>query len=598
MDFIPFLFKKDLKRLKYVLVVWLVLILAQSALGIGGPRLASESFEFQMLLPLLTKLIGFLQGLMMIVIIPLIIQADSVVGTTAFWFTRPISRKGLLLSKSLAMLTVMVLPLLVAELFVLGANGASVYHLLLAVPEVIIEKLAYIIPFVILASVTTKFSRYALVGIIVVAIVVVVMILISVTGIIFPVIRQLGNSDIYKIASLEASYNVVKSLFIIIIGSLLVTHQFMTRRTARTAKLLVAAYILMWCVTNFWNIDFLKETAAVKSSAIKVEGVSLDFDSQYLTVSDEFRFSKSDAREKSIGTKDIVRGLPEGQFAILKGMYDAKMEYPDGNVLESEYLSTFKREGYYAEKFMLPIQSVLGDIKLVNPFTDKFSYTEIFSLDGRNLHQYKDKAGTYSAKANLDIYKYEIVSEVRLGEGMKDSFGAEQIVIYDVLKKDNAVSVVLHEKIINLLFDRRIKKVSRFDMSRNIYSEYNPVYLLFNKERREAFLPESGSNINANVMDALGPMRLRTKSKLLDFTDVNNRNEVLPELDGEWLGSAELVRMNAVLTGTAEVDFTIEGFSLPGESTSASSELDELDQQLRMQDKQMNRWIPEEKKPD
>ena len=44
MNFIPFLFKKDLIRLKYVLLVWLVLILAQSALGIGGHRLASESF--------------------------------------------------------------------------------------------------------------------------------------------------------------------------------------------------------------------------------------------------------------------------------------------------------------------------------------------------------------------------------------------------------------------------------------------------------------------------------------------------------------------------------------------------------------------------
>ena len=602
MNFIPFLFKKDLIRLKYVFLVWLVLILAQSALGIGGHILAAEIFEFQMLLPLLTKLIGFLQGLMMIVIIPLVIQDDSIVGTTAFWFTRPISRKGLLLSKACSILTVLVLPLLVAELFVLAANGASGYHLLLAVPEVVIEKLAYIIPFVILASVTTKFSRYALVGIIVVAIVVVVLILISVAGMIFPVIRQLGNqlgnAKMYKIASLEASYYVVKRLYIIMIGSLLVTHQFMTRRTARTVKLLVTAYIVMWGLTNFWNFDFLKEAAAVKSSAIKVEGVSIDFDPQYLTVSDEFRFSKSDARGKSISTKHIVSGLPEGQFAILKRIYNAKIEYPDGSILESQYVSTLKREGYYAEKFMPSIQGVLGDVKLVNPFTDKFSYTEIFSLDGRNLHRYKNKVGTYSAKTKLDIYKYEIVSEIQLGEGMKGSFGAEQVFIYDVLKKDNAVSVVLHEKIINLLFDRRVKKVSRVDMSRNMYSEYNPVYLLVNKERREAFLPEAGSNINANLMDALGPMRLRTRSKLFDFTDINSRNDILPKIDDEWLADAELVRMNAVLTGTAEIDFTVEDFSLPTESTSASGKLDELDQALRKQDKQMNRWNPEEKKLD
>jgi len=81
MNFIPYLFKKDLIRLKYLLLVWLLLILAQSALAIGGINLAAEFLQFQMFLPLLTKLMSFLQGLMIIVIVPLIIQDDSLVGT-------------------------------------------------------------------------------------------------------------------------------------------------------------------------------------------------------------------------------------------------------------------------------------------------------------------------------------------------------------------------------------------------------------------------------------------------------------------------------------------------------------------------------------
>jgi len=445
-----------------------------------------------------------------------------------------------------------------------------------------------------LAAVTPKLSRYAFVGVIVFAIVVVVMILIFVAGSIFAGIRQLGSVDIYKTASLEASYTTAKCLYTIIIGGLLISYQFMTRRTSRTAMLFVAAWIVMWTGTFFWDFDFLKESAAVEGSAIKVEGISLGFDPQYLMVSDQLRYNKNDLREKSISTRNTVSGLPEGQFAILKGMYDAKMEYPDGSVLESDYISTLKRQGYYNEKFMHPIQKVLGNVKIVNPFNEEFSYTEIFSLDGANFHKYKDKAGTYSARAKLDIYKYDIVSEVSLGEGMKGVFGAEQVVVYDVLERDNAVSVIFHEKKINLLFDRRVKKVSRLDMSQNIYSEYSHVYLLVNKERGEAFLPEATrSNINANAMDALGPMRVNTKAKMLDFTNVNSRNIALPKINKEWLAGAELVRMNAVLTGTADVDFRVENFSLPSESTSETSKLDELDQQLKMQDKQMQKWNPE-----
>ncbi len=68
--------------------------------------------------------------------------------------------------------------------------------------------------------------------------------------------------------------------------------------------------------------------------------------------------------------------------------------------------------------------------------------------------------------------------------------------------------------------------------------------------------------------------------------------------DDQWLAGATLVRMNAVLTGTAEVNFTSDDFILPSESTAASRTLDKLDQQLRMQDKNMNRWNPEGKKAD
>ena len=47
-----------------------------------------------------------------------------------------------------------------------------------------------------------------------------------------------------------------------------------------------------------------------------------------------------------------------------------------------------------------------------------------------------------------------------------------------------------------------------------------------------------------------------------------------------------------MLTGTAKVDFTIEDFSLPSESTSPADKLDVLDQELKKQDKQMQRWNP------
>lgn len=597
MKFIPYLFKKDLIRLKYLLLVWLLLILAQSALGIGGHNLAAEYLEFQMFLPLLTKLISFLQGLMIIVIVPLIIQDDSIVGTTAFWFTRPISRKGLLFTKSGLVLILLALPPLIAEIFVLAAHGATIYHLLLAVPEILIEKLAFIVPFVILAALTPKFSRYALVGIIVFAVLTVLAITSSVITIFLPNLRKyLYNVALFKNPSLEASIDVAKDIYVILIGSILITHQFLARYTAKTIRWLVVAFLIMICLTRIWNWDFLKEVSKTKSLATISDSLSVEFDTQYLIASDERRIRKKDVRGKSISIKQTVKGLPVGQFAILREMEDVQIEYPDGTILKSKYVSTRKRETASAEKFRLPIQAALGDVKLLlfpSISREAFSGTEIFSLDESDFYQFKNKTGTYSAHADFDIYEYEIVLELPLKQGAKDTFGSEQVVIYDVLERPNTISIIVGEKKTYLLFDRSVKKKSRHDMAQDIFSEYNNVYLIANKNRREAFLAKEGGNLYANATAAFGPTRLETIAKQFDFTNLNDRSELLPKIDKEWLADAELVRIDAVKVGTAKINFTVEGFSLPSKSTATSKEMDELDQQLRMQDKQMKEWSPE-----
>ena len=597
MKFIPYLFKKDLIRLKYLLLVWLLLILAQSALAIGGINLAAELLQFQMFLPLLVKMIGFLQGLMIIVIVPLIIQDDSIVGTTAFWFTRPISRKGLLFTKSCLVLILLVILPLIAEIFVLASHGATAYHLFLAVPEILIEKLAFITPFVILAALTPKFSRYALVGVIIFTVFVVVGIILTVITIFLPYlhfIRYFVNVKIYKNPSLAASIDVAKDIYVILIGSFLIVHQFLTRHTARTIMWLVIAFLVMICFPRMWNWDFLKEELYIAETSTAIsDSLSVEFDTQYIVVSDELRIRKKDVREKSISIKQTVKGLPVGQFAILKDMEEVQMKYPDGTVLESEYTSTYQRETPYNKKYMLPIQAVLKDIKLLNPYEKKFSYTEIFSLDESDFYQFKNKTGTYSAQADFDIYEYEIVSQLPLNQGSRDSFGSEQIVVYDILERPHAISVIINEKKINLLFDRSVKRKSRYDLSQDIYSQYNHVYLIVNKNRHEAFLAETGGNLYADAMAAFGPTRLETVAKQFDFTDLNDRSELLPKIDKEWLANAELVRLDAVKTGTAQINFTVEDFSLPSKSDSTSKEIDELDRQLRIQDKKMKERYPE-----
>lgn len=609
MNFIPYVFKKDLTRLKILLIVWLLLIAAQSALGIGGIKIASEILEFQMFLPMLTMLINALQGLMIIVMVPLIIQADSMVGTTAFWFTRPISRKALLITKLSFVLTVLVGMPLLAEMFVLAANGVMLDRMFLAIPEIILEKTAFIIPFVFLAVLTPKFSRYALVGIIVYVSLMVLGILSSIISIFIPGIARLAfNFDVMTNASLRASVKLAQEIFIVLGGGMLIVHQCLTRYTARTIRFFVVGYIVFLAISRTWAWDYLYQTTDKGAESRISDSVQLGFDTRHVLISEEMRYRKTDSREKSVSVKVFAKGLPENQFFILTELKDVFIIYsekdsvqpksaltPAGErtyqkeTVKSGYVSTKIRESYTDEKFMPALQSALGSIKIMNPFYGDFAHTEILSLEDGYFNQYKDREGTYAAKADLDVYQYEKVAEVPLIQGAREAFSSQQIVVYDILEKPHGISVVVGEKRTNLLLDRTVKKESFLEKAQDMYSDFKSVYLIVNEVKGEAFLAESGGIFHFDPMSAHGQTRLETKAKQFDFTYMNDRNTVLPKIDEEWLTGAKLVRLDAVKLGSKRIDVKVDGFVLPTQSTSTKSEMHDLDQQLRQQDKQMKR---------
>lgn len=595
MNFLPYLFKKDFFRIKMLLLVWFLLIIAQSALSIGGISIAAEFLRFQVFLPLLTKLLGVLQGLIIIVIVPLIIQDDSLVGTTAFWFTRPISRKALLITKSCLIFTFLTALPLIAEIVVLTANGAAFHHILLAAPEILLEKLAFIIPFFILAVLTPKFSKYALVGIIVFAVIAVIGIIASVAAMFLPAIPKnlFYNVEFFKNPSLAASCDVAEDVYMIFIGSILVIHQFLTRNTSRTIKFFVVSWLILFCFPKVWNWDFLKEVTPAKNTAAMSTALSIDFNTKDIIVSDALRYSRKGDRKKSITVKQTIKGLPPEQFAILRKNKNTQIKYPDGTILKSEYLSTNRKVRVSDEKFMSPLQAVLGEIKLLNPFLETTTHTEIFSIKQSDFYQYKGKVGAYSTQADFDIYKYEISSQVFLKQGARALFGSEQIVIYDVLEKPNGISVIIGEKKINLLFDRTVIKKSPYDFAKDIYSNYKQVYVIVNKKRNEAFLAEVGGSLFPDVAAAYGKTRLETKAKQFDFTYVNDRNGTLPKIDKKWMADAEMLKIAAVKIGTQHSDFEIENFTLPSKSTKTINKIDEIERQLRLQDKQMKKLNPE-----
>src|SRR5258706_13828580 len=101
MNLIGHQFCKDCFRLRVPVALWLLLVLLRAALITPGIAEPGNDLFLQMMFRVLTTLVPLLQTILLLVMVPLLLHEEPLVGTTAFWFTRPIDGRVLFKSKML-----------------------------------------------------------------------------------------------------------------------------------------------------------------------------------------------------------------------------------------------------------------------------------------------------------------------------------------------------------------------------------------------------------------------------------------------------------------------------------------------------------------
>jgi len=153
---------KDIRSLRWMLVAWLTLLAALHVMAVMGTRvppgeLARDSTWSIAYVAIMAMTIGAF-----VVIPALVMQNDPAVGTTAFWFTRPISRPVLIAGKLLVAISVfVVLPVLVDAITLLAA-GVEVPSVLSTAAEALAIQAVWLLPVMALGALTTSLAQFAL----------------------------------------------------------------------------------------------------------------------------------------------------------------------------------------------------------------------------------------------------------------------------------------------------------------------------------------------------------------------------------------------------------------------------------------------------
>jgi ABC-type transport system involved in multi-copper enzyme maturation permease subunit len=561
MNIVAHVLKKDIRRTRILLSVWLLLVVLQCVLigsGINpGDRL------MQALYSMISVLVPLFQALVLIVIVPHVVQDEPLVGTTAFWFTRPISRQVLLKSKALFALLVLVLPPLGAEVIVLAANGATAHDISLAVPEIVMGQAAFILCIAILAVVTPNFGRFAVFGaVLFVAMIIIQMAIAWTTLYLNPESMMFSGQNF----SLMKSREVVASLLMILIPGVMIAHQYLTRKTARTVAGAIAGVVLIFVMQSFWPWDFLKPDFVAANDpkfdagAVKVSLGSSVFSSEVPTMRGQ------GAPQKSIQAEISRQGVPKGYVLEVKEVHP-HLTMPDGHPLDAKKAQNIY---YGGDPDSEALEFALGGTPVVNARNNSNTpNVSLFTLDAGTYNKYAATPLKFSASVDFGASRYVVTAEMPLVKGSRYDHASEHVVVTDVLKQPDGVDIVLSQRRLHLLFDlKEDQNPQRGFDGRKI------VYVLLNKKRREAFIPKQGNSFNFNVQ--VGSQRLVNEPLRLSFGADQNRSQLAPDLTPEWLVDASLERLALTPAASFSKELIVEGFRLDGHNPSPSRYREEV----------------------
>ncbi|MDD2238002.1 MAG: hypothetical protein PHG65_12420, partial [Kiritimatiellae bacterium] len=444
------LFKKDVRHLRGILLVWVLLIASQAILVGSGITASADDMATMVTFQVLSAVLPVLKIIAAIVLIPLLIHGEPLTGTTAFWLSRPLSRKTILAAKGLFIGLLLILFPLLVEVGIFAGNGVLVCHILLAIPEILIGDTALILQVMVLAVLTRNFARFAIAGVVIYIAIMMLSVAVYISRLYF------GGMDSMLFASepgLVASRGLVAHLLVLLFGLAVVLNQYLTRKTGRSIILAVVGFALQFACSQLWGINFFaEEKAAPDASIVRCEELELSLDQSHRSSSDEFQMRRTESPRKEFSMRIEAEGLGD-EYVVRPTETIARLDYADGVVLTST--NRINNRFGLRDQDMRALAALFAGYEVLNRSSYVWQSTKIISVSTEQYFKYGRMEGTLSLDVEAEISGYRVAAEIPLQEGARYSSGSEHLVVSRIMKQSSGCTVILRESKVNLLFGGR-----------------------------------------------------------------------------------------------------------------------------------------------
>jgi len=545
-------FLKDLRRLRWLLALWLGATVAQVVVQSVRADLELIGGAPQVVIDTVGTLLAFVVILMPVLLVSRLVHDEPLVNADAFWLTRPIRPTMLMVTKlAFGAVWLVVVPAVAEAIAVAWVTRDSATALGTIGPSVVLQAL-WVASLVAIATLTPSTMRFlmSLIG--------VVAGLILVLGVIVSLLATsfgFGPESIPDTMLQDRTGDILQSVLIVIVAAALIASQYRTRRLWRSISLGAVILVLGSAIVAVWPWRFAKpaepdpgpwahdttRVAAALDPVVKPYVIDAAYD----------RPGRTTAGRKWIAAPIELTGIPRN-YVVQMGVR-ARLAFADGALDGVQRVSLpVSRPGMRAlHDYWAPIRAALEpSVPLRGRIDSAEQWPVVLAVSAEDLARRGTEPGRLTVEATALLSETRVSGSMPLAEGATAG-SAPRFVIRRVFVRPDGCSVLIRRigiAVDNVPF-QRYQFVLR-NAGRAQFALGDPVSL---GARSMPLL--QGWVVQGSSNGAFADMVFNYPSRGIPRSEGDET-----DIDADWLRGADVAVVETSYRGRVSRSLTVDGF--------------------------------------
>jgi hypothetical protein len=551
----------DIRHFRQLLALFMALIALSTAIDAYMPELALQRGTLASI-GFTTIILWLAEGVLTALLVARIVQADRLVGTTAFWMTRPIAPLALFAAKATVILLVAGLWPVLCEVALMMFHRVPAGQIALGALQDFGSRALILLALMSVAALTANVTRFL-------AVCASVIVLAAIATTVYAafearryelvgVVMRAGGSTVAFTARVvyDHTRDILRVAFTIGALLALIVVQYRYRSLGRSILIGATGILLALGMAQLGRYPIVLAESRPPEWAKDLANLRLGVESARLDVAPTVEWGMPIGAVKVQARGELAAVAP-GWLAGAR-LARASVQLADGSRIDGLPV----REGLllpdelYGPGQLHVVKDVLGVTRLEDDYGGRGLAT-LFVARPEDVSRVSTGPVTYEGTFEIDLTRVTLAASLPLQRGVAFQDGSYRVVIGDVTPNNGALVIGVRHSELQTVFDRKARPGYSFYLRNRVKDEAASGVLISDGPGHTVpFLFGLHLYRSSSAGFAVYPGQLRFRAR-------PGQRRIDADLTDEWLRDAELVIVKSEYDGTVERTLVLEKLEIP-----------------------------------